>query len=175
MMRKIRTMAVIFLTVFILCIAGSSTFSGTDSPPAADLKPAPDVKMKDLDGNKFKLSDHRGNVVILNFWAVWCPPCKVEVPELVKLYNSYKDRGLRIIGVAIDSGKDQKIKEKAQELGINYPVVNGEDSAIRNSFGPIRAVPTTYVINKEGKVYRNYVGFRDIKIFEEDVTTLLGQ
>jgi len=175
MMRQIRTMAVIFLTVFTLCIAGSAAFSGTDSTTPADLKPAPDVKLKDLEGNKFKLSDHRGSVVILNFWAVWCPPCKVEVPELVKLYNTYKDRGLKIIGIAIDSGKDQKIKEKAQELGINYPVINGDDSYIRNSFGPIRAVPTTYVINKEGKVYRNYVGFRDIKIFEEDVTTLLGQ
>lgn len=164
----------IFFAMLAISLAGSRLVCGL-SPSSSDLKPAPDIKFKDLEGNKFKLSDHRGKVVIVNFWAVWCPPCKIEIPELVTLYTQYKEQGLRIIGIAIDSGKDGKIKEKAQELGINYPVINGDDYQIRNSFGGIRAVPTTFIINPDGKIYKNYVGYRDKTVFEEDIKTLLTQ
>ena len=119
-----------------------------------DPKPAPDIKLKGLDGQKYTLSDYQGKIVVINFWAVWCPPCKIEIPELIELYNTYKDQGLMVFGIAIDSGKDEKIREKAEELKINYPVINGDEYAIRKAVGGIRAVPTTFMISPEGNFHK---------------------
>jgi peroxiredoxin len=140
----------------------------------ADPKPAPDIKLKGLDGQKYALSDYQGKIVIVNFWAVWCPPCKVEIPELIELYNTYKDQGLMVFGIAIDSGKDEKIQEKAVELKINYPVINGDEYYIRKAFGGIRAVPTTFMINREGKFHKEaFVGYQKKEVLEEEIKSLL--
>ena len=148
---------IILWVAFFLFFSGFGLIWGSESE---NLKPAPDLNMTDLDGNTFKLSDYRGKVVILNFWAVWCPPCQIETPHLVSLYDKYKDKGLVILGIAISSGNDKKIREKAKEWGIHYPVINGDDfPPIRRNFWEVRAVPTTYIINQEGKIFKNYVGF----------------
>jgi len=166
-------MALKLFGIVMIFLAGVGLICGLNLN-CSELKSAPDIKLKDLDGNKFSLSDHLGKVVIVNFWAVWCPPCKLEIPDLVDLYTKYKDKGLKIIGIAINSGKDKKIREKAEELGINYPVVNGDDYFIRKSFGGIRAVPTTFIINQEGKFFKNYVGYRKKEVIEEDIKILLN-
>ena len=143
-----------------------------------DLKPAPDLTLTDINGNKFKLSDYRGKVVILNFWAVWCPPCRVEIPHLVSLYDKYKDNGLVILGIAIGSGNDDKIKENATELGITYPVINGDEfPSVRRNFREVRAIPNSYIINQEGNFFNNYVGFSETTPIEleKDIKTLLVQ
>ena len=126
------TRAIICLGAFMICLAGLGVVSGL-KPVFGDLQPAPDLKLQDLEGNKFKLSDHRGKIVIINFWAVWCPPCKVEIPDLVELYETYKDQGLIILGVAIKS-KEGTIKKIVQELGINYPIINGDNPHIIRNF-----------------------------------------
>lgn len=174
MMIKKNMTGIVFSVIFIFTVAGFGAISGA-KPVLGEAKPAPDITLKDLKGNKFKLSDHQGKVVIVNFWAVWCPPCKLEIPDLVELYKKYKEQGLVILGIAIDSGKDKKIKAKAQELGINYPVINGNNYYIRKSFGGIRAVPTTFVINQEGNFFKNYVGYQKRQVLEEDIKTLLHQ
>jgi len=146
------------------------------APQAAfgDPKPAPDIKLKGLDGQKYTLSDYQGKIVIINFWAVWCPPCKIEIPELIELYNTYKDQGLMVFGIAIDSGKDEKIQEKAEELKINYPVINGDEYYIRKAFGGIRAVPTTFMINPEGKFHKEaFVGYQKKEVLEGEIKSLL--
>ena len=142
------------------------------------LKPAPDLSLTDINGKKFKLSDYRGKVVILNFWAVWCPPCQIEIPHLVSLNDEYKGKGLVILGIAIASGNDEKIKEKAKDLSIDYPVINGDDCpSVRRNFWEVRAVPTSYIINQEGKIFKNYVGFSETTPIEleKDIKTLLKQ
>lgn len=138
----------------------------------ADLEKAPDVKLEDINGKSFELTDYRGKVVLVNFWAVWCQPCKVEIPSLVDLYRRY-DTQLVVIGIAIDSGTEEKVQEAAKQLGIPYPVVNG-DYDVRTMFGGIRAVPTTFLINQEGKIYKTYLGYREKQVIEEDIQTLLG-
>jgi cytochrome c biogenesis protein CcmG, thiol:disulfide interchange protein DsbE len=142
------------------------------------LKPAPDLSLTDINGKNFKLSDYRGKVVILNFWAVWCPPCQIEIPHLVSLNDKYKGNGLVILGIAIASGNDEKIKEKAKDLSIDYPVINGDDCpSVRRNFWEVRAVPTSYLINQEGKIFKNYVGFSETTPIEleKDIKTLLKQ
>ncbi len=168
--------AIIFCGIIIFFISLGIT-SGPKSL-LGDLRPAPDIKLKDLDGNKFRLSDHRGKVILVNFWAVWCPPCKLEIPHLIDLNNKYKDKGLVILGIAINSGNDEKIRKKAQEFGVNYPIINGDKNYyLRKSFPPIRAIPTSFIINKKGKFYNNYIGFshRIALQLEEDIKTLLNQ
>ena len=169
------TRVIIFWGAFMICLAGLGIISGL-KPVFGDLKPAPDLKLQDLEGNKFKLSDHKGKVVLVNFWAVWCPPCKTEIPHLIKLYNRYKDQGLIILGIAIKS-KEGTIKKLVKELGINYPIINGDNPHIIRSFPGIRAVPTSFIINREGNFYNNYVGFnqRVAVQVEEDIKTLLNQ
>lgn len=170
-MRK-KTITIITV-VSVLCLAGFAFGIG-----ATDLKPAPDLKLTDLDGKTFKLSDHQGKVVILNFWAVWCPPCRIEIPHLVALYNKYKNQGLVVLGIAISSGSDKKIKAKANEWGISYPLINGDNSpAIRRNFPEVRAIPNSFIINQEGKFFKNYVGFAPNTPIdlEQDIKTLLKQ
>jgi thiol-disulfide isomerase/thioredoxin len=143
------------------------------------LQPAPDVTFKDLQGKQFRLADYRGKVVIVNFWAEWCPPCKIEIPHLVSLYNKYKDQGLMIFGVAIDSKNDEVIRKKAQELGVNYPVVNGDNerARVRRSFPPIRGVPASFIINKQGMLYSTHTGFNPqiVEQIEAEIKTLLAE
>ena len=162
---SIRLVAGLAIAVFI-------TF-GVFQPTYAELETAPKVKMKDIDGNSFKLSDYKGKAVIVNFWAVWCPPCKKEIPSLVDLYTRYGEKGLMVFGIALDSGQDDDIRKKAEEYGVNYPVING-DYYLRKEFGGIRVVPTTLVINQEGKIYKNYLGYKEKEIIEEDLRALLG-
>lgn len=165
----------IFWAAFFFFFAGVGLIWGSESEK---LKPTPDLKLTDLDGNTFKLSDHRGKVVILNFWAVWCPPCQIETPHLVSLYDKYRDKGLVVLGIAISSGNNKKIREKVKEWGIHYPVINWDDfPSVQRSFQEVRAVPTSYIINQEGKFFKHYVGFSATTMseLEKDIKTLLKQ
>ncbi len=163
------TVVVMMVIATILAVGG---FRGAQLV-YADLESAPKVNLKDVDGNSFQLSDYKGKVVIVNFWAVWCPPCKLEIPSLIDLYRKYAEKGLMVVGIALDSGKDDDIRNKAKEFGITYPVING-DHNVRRDFGGIRAVPTTLVINQEGKIYKTYLGYREKAVIEEDVQALIG-
>lgn len=174
-MTKNRRMPIFWIAIFFF-LAGTGLVWGDDSE---SLKSAPDITLTDVNGKDCKLSDYRGKVVILNFWAVWCPPCHIEIPYLLSLYDKYKDNGLVVLGVAVSSGSDKKIKEKAKELGINYTVINGDEcpSVRRKFYGEIRQIPNSYVINQEGKFYKHYVGFSQTTPdeLEQDLKTLLNR
>ena len=173
-MTKNKRMPIFWITIFFFFV-GVGLGCGAESET---LKSAPELKLTDINGKNFKLSDYRGKVVILNFWAVWCPPCQIEVPHLVALYDQYKDKGLVILGIAIASGNVEKIKAKAKELSIDYPVINEEDCpSIHRNFQEVRAVPTSYLVNQEGKIFKNYVGFSEMTPIEleKDIKTLLKQ
>lgn len=142
-------------------------------PSCADLKMAPEIKLKDFEGKTFVLSEHRGKVVTAVLWMVSCPHCKQEISHLIELHNKYKDRGLVLLGIAVDSGNDEKVKEKVRELGINYPVVNDSDDIALTGFGPIERVPAIFIISRDGKVYKSYQGYTKKEILEEDIRTLL--
>jgi len=130
---------------------------------------APDFTMTGVDGKPIKLSDMKGKVVILDFWATWCPPCKMEIPDFIALQDKYGKDGLIIVGAALD--EPDKVKQFYSDYKMNYPV-GIADQSMAMSYGGIRGIPTTFVIDKKGNVARKYVGFRPKEVFEADFLKL---
>lgn len=118
---------------------------------------APDFKLRDLSGTEIELSDFKGKMVILNFWATWCAPCRYEIPLLVSLYKEFNKKGLEIIGVSVDDGGIELVKEFSEKYKINYPVLMYNREVIY-SYGGINSIPTTFIITRGGKVVNLFVG-----------------
>ena len=128
------------------------------SCPANAKKANLNFTMKDLEGRPVKLSDYQGKVLLLDFWATWCAPCKVEIPAFVDLYKTYKPRGFEVVGVVVMEDF-VKAKPFVQQNGINYAVLNGVDREdIEDAFGPLFALPTSLVIARDGRICARHVG-----------------
>lgn len=144
----------------------SDTNSGKKFPAA------PAFKLKDLSGKEVQLSDFKGKVVILNFWATWCGPCRFETPALVEFRHSYQPRGVEIVGISLDDDGPGVVSKFVQQYKVPYPVVMSDQSTIE-AYGPIEAVPTTFIIDKEGRVRNRYVGLLPFNQFKKEVDSLL--
>lgn len=120
-----------------------------------ELKKAPDFTLTSIDGKEIKLSNYKDKKVILNFWAVWCPPCKEEIPDFVKFYNENKNK-IEIIGIEV-SGRKKDIEKIVQKYNISYPICIS-DEKIESLYGGIRFVPTTFIIDEKGYIKFNKVG-----------------
>ncbi|MFC1666888.1 redoxin domain-containing protein [Candidatus Omnitrophota bacterium] len=136
------------------------------------FKPAPDFALLDIDGNEKKLSDFKGKVIILDFWATWCPPCRAEIPHFIELYSHYKNQGLEIIGIALDQNGRKVVGPFAEKNNINYPILLAERE-ISGLYGGISAIPTTFIIDRDGRIRKKYTGYRSKEIFEKDIQELL--
>ena len=134
--------------------------------------PAPDFKLAGLDGKPVTLAESHGKVILLNFWATWCGPCRAEIPDLVGLQNKYKDR-LQILGLVVDDDDGDAIKGFVEEFGINYPVAIATDQ-IRLQYGGIAALPTSFVLDAEGRIVQKHEGLRDPILYETEIRALLG-
>jgi thiol-disulfide isomerase/thioredoxin len=134
--------------------------------------PAPDFKLTGLDGKPFTLADSHGKVILLNFWATWCGPCRAEIPDLVELQNKYKDR-LRILGLVVDDDDQEAIKDFVEKFGINYPVAIATND-IRMQYGGIAALPTSFLLDAEGRIVQKHEGLRDPVLYETEIRALLG-
>jgi cytochrome c biogenesis protein CcmG/thiol:disulfide interchange protein DsbE len=137
-----------------------------------DPDPAPDFQMKDVDGKPVTLAGLRGKVVLLNFWATWCGPCREEIPSLIALQKQYKDK-LQIIGMLTDDDDDEALHKVIEAEGINYPVVLATPE-MRMEYGGIPALPTLFVINAEGRVVQKHVGLYNPALYETEVRALLS-
>jgi thiol-disulfide isomerase/thioredoxin len=131
----------------------------------------PPFLVNDLDGNVVSTAALRGKVVLLNFWATWCPPCREEIPELIDLANRYKD-GLQVVGISMDDADAAQVKDFATRMGMNYPVVMGGREII-TPYGGVPGLPTTYVINRDGRIVQKHVGLYPTFIYEDEIRALL--
>jgi thiol-disulfide isomerase/thioredoxin len=134
--------------------------------------PAPDLKVKDLDGRDLTLETYKGKVVLLNFWATWCGPCRAEIPDLIRIQETYKDR-LQIIGMEVDDNDADQLRAFVRNKGINYPVAM-TSMPVRIAYGGISSLPTLFVINQEGKMVQKHVGLFDPALYEIEVRALLN-
>jgi peroxiredoxin len=132
---------------------------------------ASDFSLKDMSGKTVRLSDYKGKVVLLEFWAAWCPPCRASVPGLEKLHNAYKDKGLVLLAVSMDEGGWDEVKSFIKESGITYTVLMGtEDVAIKYQ---VRSIPMMLVLNREGKISKRYIGMGSDEELEKDIKAYL--
>jgi peroxiredoxin len=144
-----------------------------DPSPAAEPRPAaPDWQLRDVNGKPVNLADFKGRLVVLNFWATWCPPCRQEIPGFVALQRKYQDKGLVIIGVSLDQQGPGVVKPFIGRFGVNYPVVMGNGQIV-SDYGGVEAIPTTFIIDRQGKVVTVHQGFTDNATFEAEIRSLL--
>lgn len=142
----------------------------TAACPAGAKKANLNFTLKDLEGRNVKLSDYAGKVLLLDFWATWCAPCKIEIPAFVDLYKTYKPRGFEVVGVVVMEDF-AKAKPFVQQNAMNYTVLNGVDREdIEDAFGPLFALPTSLVIARDGRICARHVGLPPLQGKEPAVT-----
>jgi peroxiredoxin len=153
----------------------SSVIGNSEPLQAADAKgkQAPDFILQDLEGKQVKLSDFRGKAVLLNFWATFCGPCKVEMPWLVELQKQYGPQGLQIVGVALDDAGKDAIEKFTKEMGVNYTILQGKDD-VGDAYGAV-GLPATFYIDRNGKIIDSVLGLVSRSEIEDDIKKTLAE
>jgi peroxiredoxin len=164
----------------VAVVGGYYLFGKSESKATSALKPtlpvsevagaAPAFTLTDLDGKSVSLADFRGKVVVLDFWATWCPPCKREIPDFIDLQKEYGSQGVQIVGIALD--EPDKVQAFARQNGMNYTVLLGSDE-VSKRYGGIEGIPTTFIIDKSGNIVNKFEGFRPQQVFETEIKKLL--
>ena len=124
-----------------------------------------------MNGQQLHLSDYRGSVLLLDFWATWCDPCREEIPHFVELQNKYRDQGLQIVGVSMDDSPES-VRDFYRQFKVNYPVVMG-NAATGELYGGVLGLPIAFLIGRDGRIYSKHIGATDIAVFEREITILL--
>ncbi len=135
---------------------------------------APDFELPALDGKNVKLSDLRGKAVLLNFWATYCGPCKIEMPWFVELQKEYGPQGFQIVGVAMDDASTEDIAKFAKEMGVNYPILLGQES-VGQSYGGVSVLPTTFFLDRDGKLIAREFGLQSRSVFVDHIKKAMSQ
>jgi thiol-disulfide isomerase/thioredoxin len=172
--RNPMVLVVVALVVALMLYVGFHMARRTGSTPRiAKSTVAPDFSLESLDGKSVRLSDLRGKAVLLNFWATWCSPCKIEMPWFVELQNQYGAQGLQIVGVAMDDASKEDIAKFAKDMGVNYPILIGKES-IGDQYGGIPALPESFFIGRDGKMVDKIIGLKGKGEIEEAVKKALN-
>jgi cytochrome c biogenesis protein CcmG, thiol:disulfide interchange protein DsbE len=164
------------LTLIVVAVAVFLLVRQHGVPAAASAQQgamAPDFSLSGLSGQTLTLSSYRGKVVLLDFWATWCAPCREETPHLVDLQNKYGSQGLQVIGVSMDDGPEP-VRDFYQHFKMNYPVVMG-DAKTGELYGGVLGLPIAFVIGPDGRITSKHIGSTDISVFEKEVVKLLPQ
>ena len=171
-----RSLAAASVLCAALSISSCSEYSRTVKAAVKeekDRKPAPDFTLKDADGKAVKLSDYKGKVVLLNFWATWCGPCKIEIPWFMDFEQTYKDKNFAVLGVSLDEDGWDAVKPYIQQKKINYRVMIGTEQ-VAQLYGEVDSLPTTFMIDREGRVAAVHIGLVSKSDYIHDITDLLG-
>lgn len=150
--------------------------SGTQAPganPSCEASGAAtyDLVLKDERNVPVKMTDYKGKVVIVNFWATWCGPCKIEIPDFVKLYDEYKDKGLVIVGISVDDSPEQ-LQAFMKEFKMNYPVLQMTPD-VESAYGPFYGYPTSFIVARDGSICAKHLGPATKEQFEQEIKGLL--
>jgi len=167
-------MVVTVMLVFGFQMARRNSGGVANAGPSMKGVTAPDFTLESLDGKTVRLSDFRGKGVLLNFWATWCQPCKIEMPWFAELQKQYGPQGLQIVGVAMDDASPKEIAEFAQDLGVNYPILVGKE-AVGDAYGGVQFLPATFYIGRDGKVVDKVFGLKGRGEIEENIKKALAE
>lgn len=160
--------------VLVLLFTGCNKKTSNEKPvtPEAITKGesiAPDFSLADANGGNIKLSDYKGKVVIIDFWATWCPPCRKGIPDLIDIKKQYGDEVI-IIGISVDDDSKGDVMPFIQKMGINYPIVYSTPEVVQ-AYGGIDGIPTSFVIDKGGKIVDTHIGL----VPKEDFTSVIDK
>lgn len=168
------------LAVILVALVGVTGCSrSSESAKAASLKPvkdrrlAPDFALKDADGKLVRLSDYRGKVVLLNFWATWCTPCKIEIPWFMDFERTHKDDGFAVLGVSLDEEGWDVVKPYLDQMKVNYRILMGDDS-LAQLYGGVDSLPTTFLLDREGRIASVHVGLVSKSDYQNEIKELLA-
>jgi peroxiredoxin len=161
------------LATALMVACSSSTRQAPEGIKAAnDRKAAADFMLSDAKSARVKLSDYKGKVVLLNFWATWCGPCKVEIPWFVEFEKKYQDRGFAVLGVSMDDGGLQVVRTFMEEHKVNYRVAIGTDQVAR-LYGGVDSLPTTFIIDRDGRIASGHIGLASKGNYESEIRYLV--
>jgi thiol-disulfide isomerase/thioredoxin len=150
-----------------------------NSPTALDLpdfreKPAPSFTLKSIDGKTVSLADYKGKAVLLNFWATWCGPCKLEMPWLIEMQKKYASQGFTVLGISEDDGSTKEVSDFMAKMGVDYPVLMYDDQ-LNKAYGGIDYLPTSYYIGRDGKVIVESGGLISESEMEANIQKILAK
>jgi peroxiredoxin len=159
LMRRV-TKYVLALVLIVSCVAPARAETGKGLRPIKGMVTAADFILKDLSGKPVRFSEFKGKVVLLNFWTTWCPPCRVEMPAMERLYQAYRDDGLVVVAVSMDRSPADKVKAFVEELGLNFPVLHDRDERVARLYS-VPGVPTSYIVDARGRIMYRALGEYD--------------
>ena len=169
--KRILIYGIVALCLLGLYVAGRRSAQKPKLTASGNL--APDFALTDLDGRKLTLSDYRGKVVLLDFWATWFGPCRSEIPHFVEMQNTYGPQGFQVIGISMDDDA-KPVREYFQRYRLNYPVAVGDDK-LADRFGGTLGLPVNFIIDRQGRIHAKYLGATDVSVFDSDVKGLLAR
>jgi thiol-disulfide isomerase/thioredoxin len=175
MKRVFQLGSVLAFSIVLVLLAQRGTAEGSDEASGSVAFPAPSWELPLVDGEgNLSSVDLAGKILIIDFWATWCPPCRAEIPGYIKLQDAYAENGVIFVGISLDQGAsaESKVLKFMEAQGINYPVVMGTNE-VAEAFGGIPAIPTTFVVNREGQVVDRKVGYKPTEYFETILDGLL--
>lgn len=173
MVRRCTSLAII--AALLAVTSGQLTLHAADGAACDPKAKVADLSftIKDLNGKDVSLSAYKGKVILLDFWATWCGPCKIEIPGFIELYNKYRSKGLEVLGFAVDEPAST-LKPYVTQMKMNYPVLVGEGREdVLEAFGEIIGLPTAFIIGRDGKICKTHTGFTRKETFEQEIKALL--